>query len=47
MNDTEIIGKRISKEDFLKELEIIIVAYKDIYNDIEIEEIFGRFKENF
>ena len=37
----------ISKKDFLKELEIIIVAYKDIYNDIEIEEIFGRFKENF
>lgn len=39
--------ERISKEDFLKELEIIIVAYKDIYNDIEIEEIFERFKENF
>ena len=37
----------VSKKNFLKELEIIIVAYKDIYNDIEIEEIFGRFKENF
>ena len=37
----------VSKKDFLKELEIIIVAYKDIYNDIEIEEIFGKFKENF
>lgn len=46
-NRDEMNVERISKEDFLKELEIIIVAYKDIYNDIEIEEIFGRFKENF
>ena len=46
-NRDEMNLERISKEDFLKELEIIIVAYKDIYNDIEIEEIFGRFKENF
>ena len=46
-NRDEMNLERISKEDFLKELEIIIVAYKDIYNDIEIEEIFERFKENF
>ena len=46
-NRDEMNVERISKEDFLKELEIIIVAYKDIYNDIEIEEIFERFKENF
>ena len=39
--------ERISKEDFLKELEIIVNAYKDIYNDIEIEEMFENFKENF
>ena len=37
----------ICKKDFLKELEIIVNAYKDIYNDIEIEEMFENFKENF
>ena len=43
----EMNVERISKEDFLKELEIIVNAYKDIYNDIEIEEMFENFKENF
>ena len=47
MNDTEIIGKRISKEDFLKELEIIVNAYEDIYNDNEVQKMFETFKENF
>ena len=37
----------ICKKDFLKELEIIVNAYKDIYNDIEIEEMFENFKESF
>ena len=37
----------ISKESFLKELEIIVVAYKDIYNDNEVQEMFENFKENF
>ena len=37
----------ISKENFLKELEIIVVAYKDIYNDNEVQEMFENFKENF
>ena len=37
----------ISKEDFLKELEIIVVAYKDIYNDNEVQGMFENFKENF
>ena len=46
-NRDEMNVERISKEDFLKELEIIVNAYKDIYNDIEIEEMFENFKENF
>lgn len=46
-NRDEMNLERISKEDFLKELEIIVNAYKDIYNDIEIEEMFENFKENF
>jgi|GEM_PF-268080 len=37
----------ISKKDFLKELEIIVNAYEDIYNDNEVEKIFENFKENF
>ena len=37
----------ISKKDFLKELEIIVNAYEDIYNDNEVQEIFENFKENF
>ena len=37
----------ISKKDFLKELEIIVNAYEDIYNDNEVQEMFEDFKENF
>ena len=37
----------ISKKDFLKELEIIVNAYKNIYNDNEVQEMFENFKENF
>ena len=37
----------ISKEDFLKELEIIVNAYEDIYNDNEVQKMFENFKENF
>ena len=37
----------ISKEDFLKELEIIVDAYKNIYNDNEVQKMFEDFKENF
>ena len=37
----------ISKKDFLKELEVIVNAYKDIYNDNEVQEMFENFKENF
>ena len=46
-NRDEMNVERISKEDFLKELEIIVNACKDIYNDIKIEEMFKNFKENF
>ena len=37
----------ISKKDFLKELEIIVNAYEDIYNDNEVQKMFENFKENF
>ena len=37
----------ISKKDFLKELEVIVNAYEDIYNDNEIQKMFETFKENF
>lgn len=37
----------ISKKDFFKELEIIVNAYEDIYNDNEVQKIFEDFKENF
>ena len=37
----------ISKKDFLKELEIIVNAYEDIYNDNEVQKMFETFKENF
>ena len=37
----------VSKKDFLKELEIIVDAYEDIYNDNEVEKMFEDFKENF
>ena len=37
----------VSKEDFLKELEVIVNAYEDIYNDNEIKKMFENFKENF
>ena len=37
----------VSKKDFLKELEIIVNAYEDIYNDNEVQKMFETFKENF
>ena len=46
-NRDEMNVERISKEDFLKELEIIVNAYEDIYNDNEVEKMFENFKENF
>jgi len=47
-----VVGKKenveiISKKDFLKELEIIVNAYEDIYNDKEVQKMFENFKENF
>lgn len=35
----------VSKQDFIKELEIIVNAYEKIYNDNEIKEMFEKFKE--
>ncbi len=35
----------ILKEDFLKELRIIVEAYEDIYQDNEVQEMFGKYKE--
>lgn len=35
----------ISKEDFLKELEIIVDAYEDIYQDNEVQGMFKKYKE--
>jgi len=46
-NRDEMNVERISKEDFLKELEIIVNAYEDIYNDNEVEKMFEDFKKNF
>ena len=46
-NRDEMNVERISKEDFLKELEIIVDAYKNIYNDNEVQKMFENFKENF
>ena len=46
-NRDEMNVERISKEDFLKELEIIVDAYKNIYNDNEVQKMFEDFKENF
>ena len=43
----EMNVERISKEDFLKELEIIVNACEDIYNDNEVQKMFENFKENF
>ena len=37
----------ISKEDFLKELQVIVTAYENIYNDNEVQKIFKNFKKNF
>ena len=37
--------EEISKQDFIKELEIIVNAYEKIYNDNEIKEMFEKFKE--
>ena len=41
------LGTKAEKEDFLKELEIIVNAYEDIYNDNEVQKMFEDFKENF
>ena len=46
-NRDEMNVERISKEDFLKELEIIVNACEDIYNDNEVQKMFENFKENF
>ncbi len=46
-NRDEMNVERISKEDFLKELEIIVNTYEDIYNDNEVQKMFENFKENF
>ena len=46
-NRDEMNVEIISKEDFLKELEIIVNTYEDIYNDNEVEKMFEDFKENF
>ena len=46
-NRDEMNVERISKKDFLKELEIIVNVYEDIYNDNEVQKIFEDFKENF
>ena len=46
-NRDEMNVERILKEDFLKELEIIVDAYKNIYNDNEVQKMFENFKENF
>ena len=35
----------VSKQDFVKELEIIVNAYEEIYNDDEIRSVFEKFKE--
>ena len=32
---------------FLKELEVIVNTYEDIYNDNEVQKMFEDFKENF
>ncbi|ACV38806.1 hypothetical protein [Leptotrichia buccalis] len=37
--------EEISKQDFIKELEIIVNAYEKIYNDNEIKGMFEKFKE--
>ena len=46
-NRDEMNVERISKEDFLKELEIIVNTYEDIYNDNKVQKMFENFKENF
>ena len=35
----------ISKEDFLKELQVIVTAYENIYNDNEVREMFEKYKQ--
>ena len=35
----------ISKEDFLKELQVIVTAYENIYNDSGIQEMFEKYKQ--
>ena len=37
----------ISKEDFLKELQVIVTAYENIYNDNEVREMFEKYKQKF
>ena len=46
-NRDEMNVEIISKEIFLKELEIIVNAYEDIYNDNEVQKMFENFKKNF
>ena len=43
----EVNVEIISKEDFLKELQVIVTAYENIYNDNEVQKIFKNFKKNF
>ena len=35
----------ISKEDFLKELQVIVTAYENVYNDNEVREMFEKYKQ--
>ena len=37
----------ISREDFLKELQVIVTAYENIYNDNEVREMFEKYKQKF
>ena len=41
ISDFEII----SKENFLKELQVIVTAYENIYNDSGIQEMFEKYKK--
>lgn len=46
-NRDEMNVEIVSKEDFLKELEVIVNAYEDIYNDNEVQKMYENFKKNF
>ena len=37
----------VSKKEFLKELEVIVNAYEDIYNDNEVQKMYENFKKIF